>query len=257
MAWSFDDCAGNSAGTFAITVIGSPDDVGPNELAVSESGTDHYPDSGTFSLGVDSGACNWTATVAGSPSTTTATTAPPLSNSPITFTSTQTGSSGETKGFNATGPWTLAWSFSHCAGGMAGNFAVPINGSSSDAGPNELEVSGQGSDRYTDSRLITLGVDSDACAWTMTVTGSSPSPTSATRDPVRTMAEIFTNSSGDNGGSSGSTMTTAGTSLALTGAGAGDFWLLATGVVLFVIGLIGKRSVARFSDGLKRNSGTR
>jgi hypothetical protein len=135
-----------------------------NQLGASGSGTDYYTDVGTFSLSVNTEACNWAMTVATNPSGPVAT--------PVTFSSAQIGTSGETEQFTVYGPWTMAWNYI-CP--SSGNFGVYINGSD-DIGPNELGHGGSGTDFYTDSGTFSLGVNTDACTWQVTISGSAPPP---------------------------------------------------------------------------------
>ena len=177
MAWSFNCSAYGSSGNFIVT-INQPSgyshyDIGPNELGTSGSGTDSYFDSGTFSLAVNS-ECQWTITV-------TPSGALPLSP-PATFTSGQIGTSGSSPQFSVVGPWTMAWSYDCSAFGSSGNFGVSVNEPSGDnafdQGPNELGISGTGTDHYSDSGVFNLDINSTACSWSITVSGSSaPTPT--------------------------------------------------------------------------------
>jgi hypothetical protein len=185
MSWNFDCVTGFILdGNFDVTVnqpAGSTiSDVGPNELRPAGSGTDHYYDTGTFNLEVNSG-CNWTITVSPASSAPAA--------SPLTITSWQVGSSGDTTAFFVPGPWTMAWSYepvggsvTSCGGGVDGNFIVnvqqPLGGFTSDIGPNELGGGGSGVDGYPNGGTFSLAVISD-CEWSITITpvgGSTPAP---------------------------------------------------------------------------------
>ena len=123
LAWTMGCYSG---GVFAVTINGS-DDVGPDELSGNgtTSGTDYYTDSGTFSLSVSSD-CNWWVTISSN--------APGPNSTPVTYTSQQTGTSGQTQQFTAYAPWTMAWSYNCSNYGPQGNFIVEVDGSS-DIGP--------------------------------------------------------------------------------------------------------------------------
>ena len=100
-----------------------------------------------------------------------------------TFTSAQTGTSGQTPQFSQTGPWTMAWSYDCSAFGSAGNFIVNVNQPAgdpvSDIGANELGSGGAGTDSYVDAGTFSLNVNSE-CAWSITVSPSSAPPASYT-----------------------------------------------------------------------------
>jgi hypothetical protein len=98
----------------------------------------------------------------------------PAAADTVTFTSGDIGQSGSTQIFDQSGPWTLVWSYENCSGGT-GNFIVSPNGSASETGPNELGVSGSGTDYYYDSGEFNLAVISE-CDWTITVSPSSTGP---------------------------------------------------------------------------------
>src|SRR5450759_45859 len=97
----------------------------------------------------------------------------------VTYTSAQIGSSGNTPQFSQSGNWTLAWSYNCSNRGSAGNFIVHINQPpgdlASDNGPNELGMSGSGTDSYFDTGVFSLSVNS-GCDWSITVSGSSTPP---------------------------------------------------------------------------------
>ena len=96
-----------------------------------------------------------------------------------TYTSTQIGTSGDTPQFSQTGNWTMAWSYNCSSFGSAGNFSVTVNQPSGDLtednGPNELGLSGSGTDYYTDTGAFSLSVISE-CDWSITVSPSSAPP---------------------------------------------------------------------------------
>ena len=162
LAWTMGCYSG---GVFAVTINGS-NDVGPNELSGNgtTSGTDYYTDSGTFSLSVSSD-CNWWVTISSN--------APGPNSTPVTYTSQQTGFSGQTQQFTAYAPWSMAWSYNCSNYGSQGNFFVEVDGSS-DIGPNELGSSGSGTDYYNDSGTFSLTVISE-CNWSVSISGSAPS----------------------------------------------------------------------------------
>ena len=67
MKWSYDCSNFGYSGNFIVDPSGGTNfEIGPNELGLSGSGTDHYTDTGTFSLSIIS-ECNWTITVSGPP----------------------------------------------------------------------------------------------------------------------------------------------------------------------------------------------
>jgi len=103
----------------------------------------------------------------------------PIASYTTTFTSSRTGSSGQTPRFLEQGPWALGWSY-QCP--STGNFIVDVNQPSddltSDIGPNELGTNGAGIDYYTDSGIFSLSVITAGCTWTLNVDGSLPTPVS-------------------------------------------------------------------------------
>ena len=118
MTWSYNCSAFGSKGNFIVNVNGSLSDNGTNESGMSGSGTDYYYDKGSFSLAVIS-ECAWTINVGpglGFPIVT-----------PLTTTSAQIGSSGNSQAFIVGGPWTLAWTYHCSAFGSAGNFIINVN----------------------------------------------------------------------------------------------------------------------------------
>ena len=174
MAWSYTCASGSSQQNFQVTVNQPSgdlnNDVGPNELGTGGSGTDHYSDTGTFSLSVIAG-CAWKITVAPD-------TAGPSGPS-ATFTSGQVGQSGNTASFAETGPWTMAWSYTCPSGSSQQNFQVTVNQPSgdlnNDVGPNELGTGGSGTDHYSDTGVFSLTVIA-GCSWTIAVNGPAPAP---------------------------------------------------------------------------------
>lgn len=175
MAWSFT-CTGGP-GSFVADVIQPVSDnyytdAGPDENASSESGVSYYFDTGVFSITVDS-SCSWTITV--SPSSAT-----PASGD-ASFSSTQTGSQGNTSPFSESGSWTMNWSYSCPPSDTTPDFVVDIDpsveGAPADTGPNDQNQSDSGGDAYTDSGLFELSVFTQ-CSWTITVAGTSTTPTS-------------------------------------------------------------------------------
>lgn len=173
MSWSFNCTNFGSAGNFQVTINQPAGDLSPdlgvNELSVSGNGAEFYEDTGTFSLAVNS-ECDWSITVS------------PWSGAPIagsaTFSSSQTGLSGNTQQFSEATTWNLAWSYDCSNIGQQGNFIVgivqPPGDQSVDQGPNELGTGGSGTDTYTDTGVFSLAIISD-CQWTITV-GSSATP---------------------------------------------------------------------------------
>jgi len=72
-----------------------------------------------------------------------------------TFSSAQIGMSGSTPTFDQTGPWTLSWTYNCSNLGSEGTFSAEVDQPASslnfDAGPDELGVSGSGTDHYYDT----------------------------------------------------------------------------------------------------------
>ena len=181
MSWNYNCSNYGSPGNFIVSVNqptgSSISDDGPNELSMSGSGTDHYYDTGTFNLDVIS-ECDWNITVTPSSSAGAAT--------PLTITSSQVGSSGDTTSFFVVGPWTMAWSYDCTAWGSQGNFIVdvqqPLGGFTSDIGPDELGTGGSGVDSYTNLGTFSLAVLSE-CQWSVTISSSggasAPAPPAA------------------------------------------------------------------------------
>jgi hypothetical protein len=176
MSWNYS-CTGSADDDGFLVVINAPQgdtagDVGPLELAASESGVDYYYDTGSFSLAVTSD-CSWSITVASAPDTFA-----PL---PATFTNVQTGMTGNTQQFTTSAAWTMAWSYT-CSNADPSDdlFSVfinqPANDTNDDAAPNENSTGGSGTDSYTDTGTFSLSIISD-CAWSITVNSQSPSPT--------------------------------------------------------------------------------
>ncbi len=176
MAWTYTCPSGSQQQNFIVNVNQPSGDlspaVGPDELGTGGSGTDHYAGTGTgtFSLSVMSG-CSWTIIVAPD-------IAPPLGPS-TTFTSTQTGQTGNTAQFTETGPWTMAWTYTCLSGSQQQNFIVNVNHPSGDlnpdVGPDELGTGGSGTDHYSDTGTFSLTVIS-GCSWTIAINGPIPTP---------------------------------------------------------------------------------
>jgi hypothetical protein len=196
LAWTYNCANIGSIGTFSVDVHQPASstifDTGADELGSTGSGTDHYYDTGSFTLSVTS-LCNWTMTVAPASGTPSAT--------PFTVTSGQVGNSGETASFFVAGPWTMAWSYNCASLGEPGPFSAfiqqPLGGLSGDVGPDLTGSSGSGVDSYTDIGTFSLGVIS-ACPWSITV-NSTPAPAPAPAPPA---GSVFTGmaSTPDGGG---------------------------------------------------------
>ncbi len=94
----------------------------------------------------------------------------------VTFTSAQVGTSGNTAQFTQTGNWQMAWTYDCASFGSSGNFNVNVNQPSgdlaTDAAPNELGMSGSGTDYYYDTGAFSLSVTSE-CTWSITVSPSA------------------------------------------------------------------------------------
>ncbi len=164
--WTYNCSNFGTAGVFDYFVNGSSTDFGPNISGHSGNGTEYYTDAGTFSLSIIS-ECNWTIVVS-------TYSAGPLST-PVTFSSQQTGPSGQTQQFAVYGPWTLSWTYNCSNFGSQGNFDYFVNGSSGDFGPNELGTSGSGTEYYTDTGTFSLTLNSE-CNWSVSISGSAPPP---------------------------------------------------------------------------------
>ena len=187
LSWSYNCSGFGSTGNFGVSVNQPSGDLysdpGPNELGMGGSGTDHYFDTGVFSLSVIS-ECSWSITVSPSGVAPTST--------PATFTSGQIGATGSSPQFAVSGAWTMAWSYNCASFGSTGNFAVSINQPSGDftfdIGPNELGTGGSGTDSYTDTGVFNLSILSE-CSWSITVSGpgapapAPPSPAPALAPP--------------------------------------------------------------------------
>ena len=178
MSWSYNCSNFGQPGTFGVEIDQPPGDfafdIGPNEEGSSGSGTDYYFDSGAFQLSVIS-ECHWTISVTPSwygPNST-----------PVTYSSSQTGDSGGTQRFSVSSTWTMSWSYNCANFGFPGNFSVNVTQPSGDLtfdlGPNELGLSGSGTDTYTDTGVFSLEVNSE-CNWSITInSAASPSPAPA------------------------------------------------------------------------------
>jgi hypothetical protein len=177
MAWTYDCSASGNPGNFSVDVGGSTVDLGTNELGLGGSGTDYYYDTGTFTLSIVSG-CDWTITVAPSSGAPVAV--------PVTFSSSQTGVTGNPQAFAVSAPWTMAWTYDCTNIGEPGAFSVDVNqpagDNSLDVGPDETGMSGSGTDTYGDSGVFSLSVISQ-CDWSAAITSGTPTP-SPTPSPI-------------------------------------------------------------------------
>ena len=189
MSWSYDCPSGGLEDEFFVEINeptnDSNADFGPEETGSAGSGLEYFYDTGQFSLTVLSD-CTWSITV--SPSSVGALAAP------VTYTSAQTGMSGNPQEFTVHGPWTMAWSDQCPTTDGGGFFDVAINEPSSDQspdiGPFQSGTSGTGTDTYSDSGTFSLGVMS-TCTWSISITSSAPTPTptpSPTPTPTPTPA---------------------------------------------------------------------
>jgi hypothetical protein len=187
MSWSYSDCSGfgTDEGQFAVNV-NQPDDsftsdVGPEEDGDGSSGVDYFYDTGTFSLDIESD-CTWSISVA--PGTGGALAAP------TTYSSAQTGETGNPQAFSVGGNWTMSWRYD-CSkvSGSDGIFLAFVNQPQDDghfdAGAQEFGVSGSGSgtDYYYDTGVFNLSMISN-CDWSITITpstaGALPAPVNYT-----------------------------------------------------------------------------
>jgi hypothetical protein len=182
MVWNYD-CSG-SQGNFIVSINNSTADLGTNELGTGGNGTDYYYDTGTFSLSIIS-ECNWSMMVAPASGTPVGT--------PVTVTSSEVGSTGNSPAFAIGGAWTMAWTYSCTGDESPGNFIVNVNQPPGDfafdVGPNELGSGGNGTDSYSDTGTFTLSIIS-GCDWSITVNAatSPPPPAPTFPTPVTGMA---------------------------------------------------------------------
>jgi len=113
-----------------------------------------------------------------------------------TFSSAQTGTSGETQAFSQSAGWQMSWSYNCASYGGSGNFIVTVDQPSGDNtidfGPNELGTGGSGTDYYTDTGTFSLSVNSE-CEWTINVSPSNVAPATGTAD----YSSAHTGDSGD------------------------------------------------------------
>jgi hypothetical protein len=178
MSWSYNCSNFGAPGNFSVE-IDQPSsdlalDIGPNEEGSSGSGMDYYYDPGSFQLSVNS-ECDWTISVAPS--------GDGVNGTPVTYTSAQTGDSGDTQQFSVASTWTMSWSYDCSKFGSSGNFSVnitqPAGDSTFDAAPNEVGPSGSGTDTYTDHGVFSLDINSE-CTWSITIDSlGSPAPAPA------------------------------------------------------------------------------
>ncbi len=177
LAWTYNCANVGGIGVFSVTVnqpaSSTTFDTGADELGSGGSGTDHYYDTGSFTVTVTS-LCNWTMTVAPASGA-------PL-GTPLTLTSDQVGNSGQTASFSVTAPWTMAWSYNCASLGEPGPFSIfidqPLGGLSGDSGPDLTGTGGSGVDSYSNVGTFSLGVIS-ACPWSVTITSTAPAPAPA------------------------------------------------------------------------------
>ena len=182
MSWAYNCSNIGIPGTFFVNVnqhsANLTLDIGPVELGSSGSGTDHYYDTGSFNLDITSD-CNWIIVV--TPDSGAA------SRTPITLTSAQVGTSGNTVAFFVASPWTMAWTYDCASFGSSGPFIVyvnqPLGGLSDDFGPDELGTGGSGSNSYTDEGTFSLSIIS-GCDWSITITPSVVVPPPVPPAPV-------------------------------------------------------------------------
>jgi len=190
MSWSYNCDSFGEAGNFVVNVNQPAGDdypdLGVNELNTSGSGVDYYYDTGVFNLSVTS-ECNWSITVQPASGTPDGT--------PVTFTSTEYGETANPPEFTVAAPWQMTWSYNCANLGQPGNFIVGFSDTSgaatSDVGPNELAMSGSGTDSYSDSGTFQAQVLSE-CQWSIALSSaSSPPPAPAPapqQSPVTGMA---------------------------------------------------------------------
>lgn len=196
LSWTYSACSGGQS-NFVVTVNQPPGDLanddGVNQLGGGGSGTDYYYDAGRFSLGVVS-ECSWSITVSPSEAGSAGT--------PVTYTSSQTGQTGNPQEFSVVSPWTMSWSYGSCVGG-SGHFFVDINQPPDlavDIGPNELGSGGSGVDHYSDTGTFKLDIIS-GCAWSITINqASSPAPTPAPAPVSAAPAAVGMAATPDGGG---------------------------------------------------------
>jgi len=178
--WSYDCTNFGLSGNFITFITGygasvGTSDSGANQLGASGSGVNHYYDTGTFSIEIDS-ECDWTESIVAVgpiPSDVTAGTLPKVTT--VLWTAS---GQGATSGPQFTVPstasgWIEQWSYDCSNFGSTGNFITSITGyanaaGTTDAGVNELGASGSGSNYYYDSGTFSIQVNSE-CNWTESV----------------------------------------------------------------------------------------
>ena len=178
MSWRYD-CSNTGNVGFGVQIIpsGSSDlDRAPDEPGSSGSGTDRYYASGSFQLIVQS-FCDWVISVAPSVNG-------PLPT-PITYSNTQTGTTGQTQQFWVTSPWTMSWSYD-CGGpnpfgppfpNFEADIHAPPGDPASDAGPFQVADAGSGADTFTDTGVFSISILTPECPWSITITSAgSPAP---------------------------------------------------------------------------------
>ena len=197
LSWTYSACSGGQSNFIVLVNQPAGDfaaDDGVNELGGGGSGTDYYYDSGQFSLSIISG-CSWSISVAPSGAGAVGT--------PVTYTSSQTGQTGNPQEFSVSSPWTLSWSYGSCVGG-SNNFIVNINQPAGDLaidiGPNELGSGGSGVDNYSDTGTFNLDIIS-GCAWSITINqASTPAPVAPPSAPVAAAVAVGMAATPDGGG---------------------------------------------------------
>jgi hypothetical protein len=178
--WSYNCSSFGRSGNFITSITGyggssGTTDMGANELGTSSAGVNHYYDTGTFNILVNS-ECNWTESiVAVGPIPSDVTVSPPPSATNVLWSmSGQGASSGPqfTVPSSASG-WTENWSYNCSSFGTSGNFITSITGyggssGTTDMGANELGLSGSGTNYYYDTGMFNILVNSE-CNWTESV----------------------------------------------------------------------------------------
>jgi len=178
--WSYDCSSFGTSGNFITSIAGygasrGTTDSGANQLGTSGSGVNHYYDTGTFSIQVNS-ECSWTESIVAVGPIPSAVTASPLPSSAnvLWSMSGQGALSGPqfTVSSSASG-WIEHWSYDCTSFGTSGNFITSITGyggasGTTDMGANELGMSGSGSNYYYGTGTFSIQVNSE-CNWTETV----------------------------------------------------------------------------------------
>jgi len=178
--WSYNCSNFGMSGNFLTSIkgYGSSEftaDSGTNQLGMSGSGTNHYYDSGTFSIEVISD-CDWSETIIANGSGI------PAASQVFATTLWSENGSGVESGPLFTVPstakgWIEQWSFNCSNFGLNGDFSTSITGHGSaqysgDSGASQYGFSGYGTNFYYDTGVFNIEVISE-CTWSETVSAIS------------------------------------------------------------------------------------